>query len=260
MISLSPIANCCNFITDLSNEAFNKMHTPKSGYFQTRVVFICEQPVFGSLVSDKAMELIHQLEKLDKSDTLKPVIEEFNGKPDEPVDSLVKAAMRLSHASSVTIVTLNDISTKEGFSVLSIIKSLMATQKKDVVVLVPEEKYPEWTNAISSCVDLKLLKKPVRVSKTEAYAGSSKEDILKILRPVLSTMDDSKPDGDHPLKFTALVGCDKEGIKARISHFKLSLLLTYLRYKLGFSTIQVSLNYNNNFSIKYLNLARVSPR
>ena len=222
MISLSPTANCCNFITDLSNEAFNKMHTPKSGFFQTRVAFICEQPVYGSLISDKAMELIKQLERLDKHDALKPVIE-VNGKPDEPVDSLVKAAMRLSHASSVAIVTLDDISSKEGISVLSIIKSLVATQTKDVVVLVPEGKYPEWRNAISSCVDLKILKKPVSVSTFETCSGCSKEDFLMILRPVLSTTDGIKPDGDRPRKFTALVGCDKEGIKARSSHLTISL-------------------------------------
>jgi len=210
MISLSPTANCCDFITDLSNEAFNKMHTPKSGFFQTRAVFICEQPVLGSLISDKAMELIQQLETLDKHDALKPVIE-VNGKPDEPVDSLIKAAMRLSHASSVAIVTLDDISTKGGFSVLSVIKSLMATQTKDIVLLVPVEKHPEWANAISSCVDLKMLKKPVRVSTFETCGQCSKEDTLKILRPLLSTMDGIKPVGDCSRKFTALVGCGKEG-------------------------------------------------
>ena len=69
--------------------------------------------------------------------------------------------MMLSHASSVSMVTLDDISTKEGFGVLSVIKFLMATQTKDVVLLIAEEKCPEWTNAISSCVDLKILKKPV---------------------------------------------------------------------------------------------------
>ena len=220
MISLSPTANCCNFITDLSNEAFNKMHTPKSACFQTRAVFICEQPVLGSLISDKSMELIQQLETLDKHDTLEPVTEKVNGKPNEPVDSLVKAAMRLSHASSIAIVTMDDISTKKGFSVLSLTKSLMATQTKDVILLVPEDKHPEWTNAISSCIGLKIIKKPVHVSTIEKCGGSSKDDILKILRPVLSTVDGIKPDGEqHLRKFTALVGCNKEGIKARKSHF-----------------------------------------
>lgn len=127
--------------------------------------------------------------------------------------------MRLSHASSVAIVTLDDISTKGGFSVLSVIKSLMATQTKDIVLLVPVEKHPEWANAISSCVDLKMLKKPVRVSTLETCGQCSKEDILKILRPVLSTMDGIKPVGDCSRKFTALVGCGKEGIKAWRSHF-----------------------------------------
>ena len=51
--------------------------------------------------------------------------------------------MMLSHASSVSMVTLDDISTKEGFGVLSVIKFLMATQTKDVVLLIAEEKCPE---------------------------------------------------------------------------------------------------------------------
>ena len=74
--------------------------------------------------------------------------------------------MMLSHASSVAMVTLDDISTKEGFGVLSVIKSLMATRTEDVL-LSPEEKCPEWTNAVSSCVDLKMLKNPVRISTIE---------------------------------------------------------------------------------------------
>lgn len=209
MISVSPSANCCNFITDLRNETFNKMHTAKGGSLQTRVEFISELPVFGSLISDKALELIQQLEKLDKHNSLKPVIGEFNGKLDEPVDSsFVKAVLRLSHASNVAIVTLNDVPTREGFSVLSIIKSLLATETKDVVLLVSDEKYTEWTNAISSCVDLKLLKKPVHVSKLEACRGSSRDDVLQASRHVLLTME-----GVLPRKFTALVGCDKEGMK-----------------------------------------------
>jgi len=212
------------------------MHTPKSGVFQTRTVFICERPIFGSLISDKAMELIQQLETFDKNDALKPD-NEVNGKPDEPVDSLVKAAMRLSHASSVAIVTLDDISTKGGFSVLSILKSLVATRTKDIVLLVPEEKYPEWTNVISSCVDLKMLKRPVRVNVIEKSGEFSKKDILKIFRPVLSTMDGLNPDGELPRKFTALVGCNKEGIKGTEFILYLSPFLSYLKYKLGFSAI-----------------------
>jgi len=202
------------------------MPTPKSGVFQTRAVFICERPIFGSLISDKAMELIQQLETLDKHDALKPDSEVY-GKPDEPVVSLVKAAMRLSHASSVAIVTLDDISSKGGFSVLSIIKSLMATQTKDIVLLVPEEKYPEWKNAINSCVDLKMLKKPVRVSTIEKCGEFSKENILKILRSVVSTMDGVKPDGELARKFNALVGCNKEGIKGTF-HTLLILSLSFI--------------------------------
>ena len=188
------------------------------------------------------MELIQQLTTLQKHDALTPVIEEVNGKPDEQVNSLVKAAMMLSHASSVAMVTLDDISTKGGFSVLSVIKSLMATQTKGVVLLIPEEKCPEWTNAISSCIGLKMLKKPVRVSPIETCGGSSKEDILKILCRLLSTMDGKKADGEHPREFTALVGCDKQGIKAQRLHFN------YLLFRLSYMKVQARIFINTNFS------------
>ncbi|XP_068750181.1 uncharacterized protein [Montipora capricornis] len=211
MISLSPNANCCNFITDLRNEAFNKMNTPKGGTLETRVVFICEQPVLGSLVSEKALELIQQLEKLGKKESPNPVIGDFNGKPDEPADSFVKAALRLSHASSVAIVTLNDVSTKEGSSVLSIIKSVMATKKEDIVLLVPAEKVAEMTNAISICVELKLFEKSIHVRKIDVQEASSKDDIVKISRRLLSTMESFKLERVDHCKFTALIGPDKEG-------------------------------------------------
>ena len=91
----------------------------------------------------------------------------------------------------------------------------MATQTEDVVLLIPEEKCPEWTNAVSSCVDLKMLKNPVRISTIETCGASPKQDILKIFRPELSTVNGKKPDGEHPRKFTALVGCDQQGIGAQ---------------------------------------------
>ena len=65
----------------------------------------------------------------------------------------------------------------------------MATQTEDVVLLIPEEKCPEWTNAVSSCVDLKMLKNPVRISTIETCGASPKQDILKIFRPELSTVN-----------------------------------------------------------------------
>ena len=210
MISLSPTANCANYITDLNNEDFNKMQASKNAFLQPRVVFISERFVFGSLLSEKALKAIQDLEKLDKQDWLKA---------DKQVDSdrsLVKAALRLSHASSVAIVTLSDVSTRESFSVLSIIKAVVATENKEVNLLVPEEKYTEWTNAINHCVDLRLLKKPVPITKIKARDINSKTEVLQISCRMLSTMEGFKLEGVHPHKYTALVGCDGEGISILI--------------------------------------------
>ncbi|KAJ7363484.1 hypothetical protein OS493_009639 [Desmophyllum pertusum] len=145
--------------------------------------------------------------KLDKHDSLKPVIGEFNGKQMNQLTLSSKAVLRLSHASSVAIVTLNNVPTREGFSVLSVIKSLLATETKDVVLLVSEEKYTEWTNAISSCVDLKLLKKPVHVSKLEACRGSSRDDVLQASRS--RVINDGRCSSSKI--YWQLVVCDKEG-------------------------------------------------
>lgn len=206
MISISPTANCCNFITDLNNDDFNRMQVPREAFLQPRVIFISEQFVFGSLLSDKALEQIQELENLHKHDSLTAE------KQVKPVHSLAKAAMRLSHASSVAIITLNDVSTREGFSVLSIIKAVMATDNKEIVLLVPDDKCAEWTNASKCCADLRLLKKPIRVEKFEADDRCLKEDVVQISRRTLSTMEGFKLEGVHPHTYSALVGCDGEGM------------------------------------------------
>lgn len=189
---------------------------------QTKALFITENPVFGSLVSDKALELIQQLEKLLRRDPIKLLL---SSGIDEIVDSLAKAALRLSHASSVAIVTSNDISTKEGLGVLSIMKSLLATDSKEVVLLVPEDKLAEWKNAISIGIDCKLLKKTVGVGKIETRDGSSKDDVLKLSRHVLSTMEGFKLDDVRPRRFTALVACDGKGEYDRSGLLWIFLLL-----------------------------------
>ena len=196
---MSPSGNCCNFITDLVNEDFNKMQVPKEGTLQPRVVFISEGFVFGSVLSDKAMKMIQNLAKLEKRDRLKD-------------DSLAQAALRLSHATSVAIVTSGSVSTREGFSVLSIIKATMATETREVVLLVPEEKCPEWLNAVRRLFDLGLLKKPVPITKIETHDIKTKNDALTVSLPVLSKMEGFKLNGVNPHRYTALVGCNSEGM------------------------------------------------
>lgn len=175
------------------------MQAPKEGTLQPRVVFISEGFVFGSVLSDKAMEMIQNLAKLEKRDWLK-------------YDNLAQAALRLSHAKSVAIVTSSNVSTWEGFSVLSIIKAAMATETRDLVVLVPEEKCPEWVNAVRRLFDLGLLKKPVPITKIEANDTKTKNDAIKVSLPVLSMMEGFKLKGVNPHRYTALVGCNSEGM------------------------------------------------
>lgn len=175
------------------------MQAPKEGSLQPRVIFISERFIFASLLSDKALEQIQELEKL----------------ADKRVErglSLAKAAMRLSHATSVAVVTLSGVSTREGVNILSIIKAVMATENKQVILLVPGDKCAEWTNAINRCAVLGVLKNPVRVAKIEASDSYSKDDVLQASRRVLSAMDRFKIEGVHPDRYTALVGCDKGGM------------------------------------------------
>ncbi|RMX45998.1 hypothetical protein pdam_00002052 [Pocillopora damicornis] len=174
-ISVSQSEIACNFITDLNNEEFNKVNVPKwLESMQTKAVFISENPVFCSLISDKALELIRQLEKQRRQEKITPT--------DEMPEALAKAALRLSHACSVAIVTLNLTTTRGSLSVLSTIKSLLASESKEVTLIVPEEKQVEWRNLIDRCVELKLLKKSVAVNKIEARKGRSKDDISQISR------------------------------------------------------------------------------
>lgn len=203
-ISVSQSEIACNFITDLNNEEFNKVNVPKwLESMQTKAVFISENPVFCSLISDKALELIRQLEKQRRQEKITPT--------DEMPEALAKATLRLSHACSVAIVTLNLTTTRGSLSVLSTIKSLLASESKEVTLIVPEEKQVEWRNLIDRCVELKLLKKSVAVNKIEARKGSSKDDISQISRQVLSAMECSTLDDVLPRKFTALISFSQEG-------------------------------------------------
>ena len=88
----------------------------------------------------------------------------------------------------------------------------MATETKEVVLLVPEEKSPEWLNAIRRLFDLGLLKKPVPITKIEADDIKTKTDALKVSITVLSKMEGFKLKGVNPHRYTALVGCNSEGM------------------------------------------------
>ena len=117
---------------------------------------------------------------------------------------------------------------------LSIMKSLLATDSKEVVLLVPEDKLAEWKNAISIGIDCKLLKKTVGVSKIETRDGSSKDDVLKLSRHVLSTMEGFILDDVRPRQFTALVACDGKGEYDRSGLLWIFLLLEGFLEKLLF--------------------------
>ena len=64
------------------------MQGPNEDTLQPRVVFISERFIFGSVLSNKAMNMIQDLVKPAKYDWLKD-------------DSLVKVAFRLSQATSI---------------------------------------------------------------------------------------------------------------------------------------------------------------
>ena len=200
LVSLSPNANCCDLITDHDNESLCQRHLPEHGSLVPKVRYISKNLLFGSLLSDKALEGIEELGKLFEPNG------ERNYKVSEKADSLVTAALGLNHAASVAIVTLGN---GDAFSVLSIIKAARATGNKDVTLLVPDTEATKWGDMINRCVDARILKTSVRV--IHCKANDDNTGILQVLK-MLSNVDGFKPD-KCPFKYAVIVRPGKQGEK-----------------------------------------------
>ena len=57
-IGLGPETNQCVFVTDHKVDDFFKVHPPEHVSLKPRVLFLSEEPILGSLLSEKAMEQI----------------------------------------------------------------------------------------------------------------------------------------------------------------------------------------------------------
>lgn len=197
-------------------EDFFKMHPPKHGLLRPRVLFISEKPVFASLISDKALEQIQELEMKYFIQKNSPNAE--YGLKEKTANALAKAAMTLSHAFSVAIVTADESASKDSLSVLSIIKAVAAKKEKEVTLLVPEGRVEEWQGIISRCVEKGKLREAVRIVQLASPIFFSKDDDVDTVKRVskaLISLDGFKDEGMVPHKLEAVVGPGKQGNRGK---------------------------------------------
>ena len=84
---------------------------------------------------------------------------------------------------------------------LSLIQATMAMETREVVLLLPKEKCPEWANASERLVDCS-----VPITKIETQDIKTKNDALTVSLPILSMMEGFKLDGVHPHRYTIPFG------------------------------------------------------
>lgn len=206
-IGLGPETNQCVFVTDHKVDDFFKLHPPKHASLKPRVLFISEEPAFGSLLSDKALEQIYELEKSTLPDS-------SNVGP-ETSNSLAEAAMTLNHASSIAVVALDERISSNNLNVLPIIKASMATGEKKIVLLVPEGKGAAWEEIINRFIDQGILRDTVRIVQLETKKCNPGNDDMQVFQSIAKTLpslDEFQADGVFTHKFTAVVGPRKKGI------------------------------------------------
>lgn len=193
-------------------EDFFKMHPPKHGLLRPRVLVISEKPAFASLICDKALEQIQELEM--KYFIQKDSQNAENGLKEETANALAKAAITLSHAFSVAIVTADESASKDSLSVLSIIKAVAVKKEKEVTLLVPEGRVEEWQGTINRCVEKGKLREAVRIVQLalqKYFPNDDDVDTMKRVSKALLSLDGFKDEGMVPHKLEAVVGPGKQG-------------------------------------------------
>ena len=207
-IGLGPETNQCVFVTDHKVGDFFKLHPPEHASLKPRVVFISEEPVFGSLISDKALDQIHVLEMTAQPDSAKTGPETSN--------SLAKAAMTLSHASAIAVVALDDRNSSDSLNLLPILKASVAPGDKKVVLMVPESKMTTWEEIMNRFIDQGILRDSVRVVQLEAKDSSPGTDDIQSFQSIVKTLPSvtefQADDGSFTQKFTAVVGPGNKGM------------------------------------------------
>ncbi|KAL9967571.1 hypothetical protein ACROYT_G025826 [Oculina patagonica] len=205
-IGLGPETNQCVFVTDHKVGDFFKAHPPEHAFLKPRVLFISEEPAFGSLLSDKALEQIHELEKTAQPDPSKV--------GPETSESLAKAAMTLNHASTIAVVAFDERVSSDNLNVLPIIKASMATGDKKVVVVVPEGKGAAWEGIIDPFINQGIIRDSVRIVQLETKEcnpGNGNMQVVESVAKMLPSLDEFQADGVFTHKFTAVVGSGKKG-------------------------------------------------
>lgn len=160
--------------SDILVEEFSKTRS-SHGSLVPKVVIVSEKPLFASVLSDVAMEKITQLETIIQDDPNNRGIKHLHIS-----EELLKAALRLSHCTSVGIITglpchIGSDPPDENDGppgALTMVKALQNVGKA-VSVLVRSYHAQLYRDIVSQCVSSGILERPVTVVE---YSPSLDQD------------------------------------------------------------------------------------
>lgn len=162
------------FICDTSVEEYFKIHGPEHGDAVPRTATLTEKPFSASVLSDAAMKTVDQLESTVQQDLANRGIA-----PLCIPNELLKAALRLSHASSVAIAAAfpgksneNPLDETDGIpGVIAVVKALQALGKS-VSIVACDYQVSLLQDLVEYCCVAGLLTDPVPILPYQPHPAS----------------------------------------------------------------------------------------
>ncbi|XP_031572883.1 D-glutamate cyclase, mitochondrial-like [Actinia tenebrosa] len=169
------------FFCDISTEEYFKNKPPPHGNEQPKVITLQDNPFYASVLGTNALQQINHIESLIQDDPGKRGVEHLH-----TVGQLVKAALRVSHASSVAIVTGFPINvghdppdeTDGPPGALSMAKAFQALGKK-VTLVSSHYNGKLMSDFVLHCVEIGILQDVVEVEQFTPGKGESIEEAAK---------------------------------------------------------------------------------
>lgn len=169
------------FICDITTEEYFKNKPAPHGDEQPKVITLQDDPFYASVLGTNAFQKINQIESLIQDDPGNRGIDHLH-----TAGELVKAALRVSHASSVAIVTGFPINvghdppdeTDGPPGALSMAKAFQALGKK-VTLVSSHYNRKLMKDFVSHCVEIGILQDAVEVEEFTTGQGESFEEAAR---------------------------------------------------------------------------------
>lgn len=157
------------FITDVRTDDYFKDHPPAHGSEQPVVIPLQDDPYYASILGQTTLTNINQLEEIISSD-LSSV---------QTSGGLVKAALRVSHAQSVAIVTSchGECSGEELLAAVILVKAVQFLDKK-VTLFVSDGDVGLLKDIVQNCVKAEVLQNDIDINDIAKEQGKQSFDVV----------------------------------------------------------------------------------